>query len=74
MGSPAGFLSFQGKNAINNAHQNINVDFTFDPKKGLYFNNDTGASKTGEATACNYVGPSAHDFIITEPCTCNTCE
>jgi hypothetical protein len=38
MSSPAGFLNFQGHNAIDNARQYISVYFTFDPKKGLYFN------------------------------------
>ena len=42
MGSPAGFLSFQGANAIENAKQKINVFFTYDKEKGLYFGNDTG--------------------------------
>jgi hypothetical protein len=42
MGSPAGFLNFQGHNAIDNALQYINVFFTYDPKKGLYFSNNTG--------------------------------
>lgn len=42
MGSPAGFLNFQGHNAIDNAKQMINVFFTYDPAKGLYFNNATG--------------------------------
>lgn len=46
MGSPAGFLNFQGHNAINNALQYISVTFTFDPTKGLYFSNETGKEKT----------------------------
>lgn len=42
LGSPAGFISFQGHNAIDNARQYINVFFTYDKEKGLYLNNDTG--------------------------------
>ena len=41
LGSPAGFLSFQGRNALDNALQYINIDFTYDKSKGLYFGNDT---------------------------------
>lgn len=41
MGSPAGFLNFQGHNALDNARQYINIVFTYD-KKGLYFGNDSG--------------------------------
>ncbi len=41
LGSPAGFLNFQGHNAINNALQYISVEFTYDPSKGLYFNDAT---------------------------------
>jgi hypothetical protein len=46
MGNPAGFLNFQGHNAIDNALQYINVFFTYDPTKGLYFNNATNKTKT----------------------------
>lgn len=46
LGSPAGFLNFQGHNAIDNALQNINVFFTYDKDKGLYFNNGTGTNTT----------------------------
>ena len=46
MSTSAGFLTFQGKNAINDALQMINIQFTNDPTKGLYFNNITNNSKT----------------------------
>lgn len=74
MGSPAGFLNFQGHNAVDNARQYINVFFTYDPTKGLYFNNATGKAKTFEPTACDYKGDELHGFPIPEPCSCNTCE
>jgi hypothetical protein len=35
MQSPAGFLSFQGHNAVDDALQLIEVDFTYDKLKGL---------------------------------------
>jgi hypothetical protein len=72
MGSPAGFLNFQGHNAIDNALQNINVFFTYDPAKGLYFNNATGKTKTEDATPCNYTGTELHGFAC-QACNCNTC-
>lgn len=64
MGSTAGFLNFQGHNAIDNAHQYINVFFTLDKEKGLYFGNDTGKNKTGDITACNYRGGYLHGFEV----------
>ena len=56
MGSPAGFLNFQGHNAIDNALQYISVYFTYDYSKGLYFNNATGKDRTASITQCNYTG------------------
>lgn len=74
MSSPAGFLNFQGHNAINNAHQNIDVFFTYNPDEGLYFNNVTGKAKTMEASNCNFPYSPLHSFNVTEPCSCNNCE
>ncbi|MCB0369791.1 MAG: hypothetical protein KDD45_10225 [Bdellovibrionales bacterium] len=42
LSSPAGFLNFQGHNAIDNARQYINVYFTYNKSEGLYFANDSG--------------------------------
>ena len=41
MSNPAGFLNFQGMNALNNAKQQISVFITYNKSEGLYFNNDT---------------------------------
>ncbi len=41
LGTPAGFLNFQGHNAIDNALQYINVVFTYNKSESLYFGNDT---------------------------------
>lgn len=65
MGSPAGFLNFQGHNAIDNALQYINVEFTYDKSKGLYFNDDTLVNRTAAITPCNYSGTELHGFQIT---------
>lgn len=37
MGSPAGFLTFQGHNAVNQAYQYISTNFSFDFNKSLHF-------------------------------------
>lgn len=74
MGNPAGFLNFQGHNAINNALQFITISFTYDPTKGLYFSNSTDRPTTASPTACNFSGPQLHNFTVKEPCDCNTCE
>lgn len=40
MGSPAGFLTFQGHNAVDDAFQYINVKFSYSTNNSLYFNDD----------------------------------
>lgn len=40
MGSPAGFLTFQGHNAVDDAIQYINVKFSYSTNNSLYFNDD----------------------------------
>jgi hypothetical protein len=40
MGSPAGFLTFQGHNAVDDAYQYINVKFSYSTNNSLYFNDD----------------------------------
>lgn len=39
MGSPAGFLSFQGHNAVDDAYQYISVKFSNSYNDSLYFSN-----------------------------------
>lgn len=62
LNSPAGFLNFQGHNAMDNARQYINIFFTYDKSKALYLNNDTGKEKTGDITPCNYNSTELHGF------------
>ena len=74
-GSTAGFFSFQGKGAVSNAKQYINMFFTNNKSQGLYFANDTGKQMTGEVTTCNYKNDyDLHGFKIDGFCSCNTCE
>lgn len=62
MGTPAGFLNFQGANALENAKQHIRVFFTYNKSEGLYFGNDTGKEVTAEPTPCNYQDTTLHGF------------
>jgi hypothetical protein len=54
LNTPAGFLNFQGHNAINDAKQYISVFFTYDPALGLFFNDTTNLTTTKAPNACNY--------------------
>ena len=67
--SPAGFLNFQGTNAIEDATQIIYVEFTDDPKKGLYIPDFDNCNKTLPPVGDTYRG-----FVVNGNCTCNTCE
>ena len=74
MGTPAGFLNFQGANALENAKQHINVFFTYNKSEGLYFGDDSGKKATADVTPCSYQGIELHGFPISQNCTCNDCE
>ena len=54
LNTPAGFLNFQGHNAVNDARQYINVFFTYDQSKGLYFNDLNPENTTKGVTTCNF--------------------
>jgi hypothetical protein len=73
MSSPAGFLNFQGHNAIDNAKQFISVFFTFNKSQGLYFGDDEDQDKWKGITTCNYTGNELHGFEVKESCSCNSC-
>ena len=73
MSSPAGFLNFQGHNALDNAHQYMNVVFSYDKNKSLYFGNDSKEEKYEELSPCNFKGDTLHGFEMTQNCSCNTC-
>lgn len=56
MSSPAGFLNFQGHNAVDDAYQYIDVKFSYDTKDSLYFNDvkkDTEPERS-RFQACNF--------------------
>ena len=41
MQSPAGFLTFQGHNAADDSFQYIDVDFSYDKTKSIYFSDNS---------------------------------
>jgi hypothetical protein len=65
--SPAGFLNFQGTNAMD-AHQIIYVDFTDDKTKGLYIEELDNCSIKLPTPPNLYRG-----FEVIGNCSCNTC-
>lgn len=66
MQTTAGFLNFQGTNAIEDATQTIEIRFTDDPKKGLFIPDiDTCDAK---------IPPDYQGFNITANCSCNSCD
>ena len=67
--SPAGFLSFQGSNAIEDAAQIIYINFTDDRTKGLYMEEVDNCSTKLPTPPETYRG-----FEVVANCTCNTCE
>ena len=67
--SPAGFLNFQGTNAIEDATQLIYINFTNDKTKGLYMEDIDNCSVRLPFPPMTYRG-----FEVISNCTCNTCE
>lgn len=66
MQNPAGFLTFQGTNAIEDGCQSIEIRFTDDKTKGLYIPDLDGCDKTLNET---YRG-----FEHLHNCSCNSCD
>jgi hypothetical protein len=66
MGSPAGFLNFQGHNAINDGHQYISMDFSYNLNDSLSFSNKLKDFPYDDLMSCNYVTsePMIHNFTV----------
>ncbi len=65
MQSPAGFLNFQGENAVDQGNQVIHLAFTNDPSKGLFI---------PDLDACTRnISSPFRGFEVRENCTCNSC-
>ena len=54
MSSPAGFLTFQGHNAVYDGHQYIEIDFSYNKSNSLWFSNDNEDFNRKVLTGCNY--------------------
>lgn len=56
MGSPAGFLKFQGHNAVDDAFQYIDVMFSYSTNNSLYFNDDNKETEPERSSfqMCNF--------------------
>ena len=83
MGSPAGFLNFQGHNAVDDAFQYIEVKFSYDKTKALTFSDEFPEQYRKQLTTCNKKVEIVdemnqtgleHGFIFHQNCTCNSCE
>ena len=53
MGSPAGFLNFQGHNAVDDAFQYIEVKFSYDKTKSLTFSDDFNETYRKKLSSCD---------------------
>lgn len=53
MGSPAGFLNFQGHNAINDGHQYVSFNFSYNLNDSLAFTNALNDYAYADLSQCN---------------------
>lgn len=83
MGSPAGFLNFQGHNAVDDAFQYIEVKFSDDKEKSLAFSDEFPETYRRKLSSCNKKVDIVdienqtgleHGFLFHKNCTCNSCE
>lgn len=68
MQTPAGFLNFQGANAIDDGSQVITIKFTDEKEKGLYI---PDLDKCGTDV---FENQTLHGFNVTGNCSCNSCK
>jgi hypothetical protein len=54
MGSPSGFLNFQGHNAVNGGHQYISMNFSYNINDSLAFSDVIHQSQYEELNGCDY--------------------
>lgn len=68
MGSPAGFLTFQGHNAVNQAYQYISTNFSFDYNKSLHFADFEKNPEQQSLQPCNYTtaNKKIHGFDVSK--------
>jgi hypothetical protein len=54
MGSTAGFLNFQGHNAIDDGHQYVTFNFSYNRNDSLFFTDELDDFAYGEVTSCDF--------------------
>jgi hypothetical protein len=66
MGSPAGFLNFQGHNAINDGHQYVSMNFSYNLNDSLAFDDTLNDFAYAGLTTCDYktTAPEVHNFTV----------
>ncbi len=66
MGSPAGFLNFQGHNALNDGHQYTSMNFSLNLNDSLGFSNKLGDFAYGDLNSCDFKtdAPEIHNFTV----------
>jgi hypothetical protein len=66
MGSPAGFLNFQGHNAINDGHQYVSMNFSYNLNDSLAFDDSLKDFAYADLTTCDYktFAPEVHNFTV----------
>lgn len=66
MGSPAGFLNFQGHNALNAAHQYISMNFSNNINDSLAFTDSLNDFPYADLQTCDYKTSESliHNFTV----------
>ena len=66
MGSPAGFLNFQGHNALNVAHQYISMNFSDNLNESLGFSDSWGDYANSDMQTCDFKTNEGevHNFTV----------
>jgi len=66
MGSPAGFLNFQGHNALNGGHQYISMNFSNNINDSLAFEDSLNDFPYDALTSCDYKTSQdmIHNFTV----------
>ena len=85
MSTPAGFINFQGHNAVNDAFQVIDCQFSYNLNDSLYFSDKNKQTQPERAAldSCNHTQKAGqlHGFDVMlfliqflKNCSCNNCE
>ena len=66
MSTPAGFLTFQGHNAANDALQDMDIKFSFNKSQSIYFGDEREEESSKALQQCNATTTSdtLHGFSV----------